>query len=94
MIDIRLKSNDYEIIKLNRKTKSKGFCELKVGDVIHFETEIKKAGRNGNRLYASGFWCKNSITDEKIGDFTHNESERYLSIFELKELDGKSDNNE
>ena len=94
MIDIRLKSNDYDIIKLNRKTKSKGFCELNVGDVIHFETEIKKAGRNGNRFYASGFWCINSITDEKIGDFTHNESERYLSIFELKELDGKSDNNE
>lgn len=87
MIYIRLKSNNYEIVKLNRKTKAKGFCNLRVGDVIHFETEIKKAGRHGNRLYASGFWCINSITNEKIGGFTHNESERYLGIFELKEVE-------
>ena len=84
---IVLKSNDYEIIKLNKKTKAKGFCELKVGDVIHFETEIKRVGRNGNRLYASGFSCINSVTNEKIGGFTHNESERYLEIFELKDLE-------
>lgn len=84
--EIILKSNDYEIIKLNRKTKAKGFCNLQTGDIIHFETKIEKAGRNGNRLYATGFICVNSSTNEKIGGFTHNESERYLDIFELKEL--------
>lgn len=89
MTNIRLKSNNYEIVKLNRKTKAKGFCNLRVGDVIHFETEIKKVGRNGNSLYASGFWCINSITNEKIGGFTHNESERYLGIFELKKLEAE-----
>ena len=85
-MNIILKSSNYKIVKLNRKTRAKGFCDLKVGDIIHFETEIKKAGRNGNNLYASGFWCINSITNEKIGVFTHNESERYLEIFDLKEV--------
>lgn len=85
-MNIILKSSDYEIVKLNRKTRAKGFCELKVGDIIHFETEIKRAGRNNNRLYASGFWCVDSITGKKIACFTHNESERYLEIFDLKEV--------
>lgn len=85
-MNIILKSSNYEIVKLNRKTRAKGFCDLKVGDIIHFETEVKKAGRNGNSLYASGFWCINSITNEKISGFTHNESERYLEIFDLREV--------
>lgn len=88
---IILKSNNYKIIKLNRKTKAKGFCELKVGDIIHFETEIERAGRNGNRLYASGFGCINSITNKRIGGFTHNESTKYLEIFQLKELEQLDD---
>ena len=85
-MNIILKSSNYEIVKLNRKTRAKGFCDLKVGDIIHFETEIKRAGRYNGRLYASGFWCVNSITGKEIGGFTHNESEKYLEIFDLKEV--------
>lgn len=86
MKQIKLQSKKYEIVKLNRKTKARGFCNLKVGDIIYFETEIEEAGRNGNRLYASGFSCINGKTNEYVGGFTHNESPRYLDIFELKEV--------
>lgn len=85
--EIKLKSKNYEITKLNRKTKAKGFCDLKVGDVIYFETVIKRAGRNGNSLYASGFRCINAKKNVYISGFTHNESSLYLSIFELKEVE-------
>lgn len=86
---IKLKSDKYKIIKINRKTKAKGFCNLKIGDIIRFETEIKRAGRNGNSLYASGFSVFNDNTNELIGGFTHNESTLYLSIFELEKLEEK-----
>lgn len=86
-MEIKLKSKNYEIVKLNRKTKAKGFCNLKVGDVIYFETEIKEAGRYNNRLYASGFDCINAKTNEYVGGFTHNNSPYYLDIFELKEIE-------
>lgn len=42
-MNVKLQSKKYEITKLNRKTKAKGFCNLKVGDIIYFETEIKPA---------------------------------------------------
>lgn len=86
---IKLKSHNYEIIKLNRKTKAAGFCNLKVGDIIYFETEIKPIGRNKNcnSLYASGFSCINAKTKEHVGGFTHNTSPHYLDIFELKDLE-------
>lgn len=86
-MEIILQSKKYKIVKFNRKTKAKCFCNLKVGDIIYFETEIKPAGRYNNRLYASGFNCKNAVTNEYIGGFTHNDSPRYLSIFELEEVD-------
>lgn len=86
-MNIKLQSKKYEITKLNRKTKAKGFCNLKVGDIIYFETEIKPAGRYNNKLYASGFDCINATTKEYIGGFTHNTSPYYLDIFELKEVD-------
>ena len=92
MKEIILKSKKYRITKLNRKTKAKGFCDLKVGDVIYFQDEIAPCGRNGDRLYASGFDCVNDKTKEIIGGFTHNESPKYLSIFELEEISG--DNHE
>lgn len=85
--EIKLKSKNYEITKLNRKTKAKGFCDLKVGDVIYFETVIKRAGRNGNRLYASSFSCIDAKKNVCIREFTHNESSLYLSVFELKEVE-------
>lgn len=86
-MNVKLQSKKYEITKLNRKTKAKGFCNLKVGDIIYFETEIKPAGRYNNKLYASGFGCINAITKEYVGGFTHNMSPYYLDIFELKEVD-------
>ena len=91
--EIKLRSKNYEITKLNRKTTAKGFCDLKIGDVIYFETVIKRAGRNGNSLYASSFICINTKTNICIREFTHNESSLYLSIFELKEVENEKNEN-
>ena len=86
MIEIKLSSPKYKIVKLNRKTKAKGFCDLKVGDIIYFQTEIAPTGRNGNHLYAAVIDCLEATTNKYIGSFTYNSSPKYLNIFELEEV--------
>lgn len=43
---IKLKSAVYEVLEIKSKTKAEMFKNLKVGDTIRFDVEIKKAGRN------------------------------------------------
>ena len=81
---IFLKSEILQVRKINKRTKAEMFKELKVGDKITIEIEIKEAGRN-KASYASYL----KITNLKTEEFTYktfNTLPSILSNFELGEV--------
>ena len=54
------------VIKINRKSSSPCFKNLKVGDVIKFSTPISYAGYTRNGTDATYIKCYNSRTKNRI----------------------------
>lgn len=71
------------VIKINRKSSSPCFKDLKVGDVIEFSVPIIKVGRNRG-TYATYILCHNCRTDVE-SELSFNQIEKVLECCELLE---------
>jgi len=80
--NIILKSDNLEIVKILRKTKSEMFENLKVGDTIILSIEVKCAGSNKG-TYASYIKAENLGTGE-CNYKSFNQINGILSCFEFK----------
>jgi len=64
MEDILLRSFILTIVRINRKTKAKMFCNLKVGDSIQCSVKIEAVGRTKSGPYAAYITIENVETGE------------------------------
>lgn len=71
------------VTKINRKSSSPCFKDLKVGDVIEFSVPIIKVGRNRG-TYATYILCHNCRTDVE-SQLSFNQIEKVLECCELLE---------
>lgn len=72
------------VTKINRKSSSPCFKDLKVGDVIEFSVPIERAGRNGGRTYSTYILCHNRRTGKESGA-SFNQIDKLLECCELEE---------
>lgn len=71
------------VTKINRKSSSPCFKDLKVGDVIEFSVPIIRVGRHRG-TYATYILCHNCRTDTK-SKLSFNQIEKVLECCELEE---------
>lgn len=74
------------ITKINRKSSSPCFKDLKVGDVIEFSVPIKRAGSNKGQTYSTYILCHNRRTGQDSGA-SFNQIGQLLECCELVEGD-------
>lgn len=77
-------SGNFKVVGIKKSTKAKMLKNLKVGDVVKFEVELKPAGQNRG---THATYIK--ITDWKSDDFTKksfNELSHVFSILDLEEF--------
>lgn len=72
------------VIKINRKSSSPCFKDLKIGDVIEFSTPIIRVGRSRG-TYATYILCHNCRTDVE-SQLSFNQIEKVLECCELEEI--------
>lgn len=82
-IEIILSSKILTVEKINRKTKAKMFEDLKVGDKIQFEVELKRAG--GNRGTYATYIKATNLENNEITHSSFNQMPRILDAFGFKE---------
>lgn len=70
--------------KINRKSTSPCFKDLKVGDVIEFSIEIKRVGMNSRGTRAAYIRCCNMQTGN-VSVLSFNEIVNVLNCCELEE---------
>lgn len=70
--------------KINRKSSSPCFKDLKVGDVIEFSVPIVRVGRHRG-TYATYILCHNCRTDVE-SQLSFNQIEKVLECCELEEI--------
>lgn len=80
-----LKSNEYIIVNVKKKTTAKFFKDLGVGHGLRFEHSLRSTTGGSNGLYSSDFKVSNVNTGERI-TITGNHLVRRLECFDLKEL--------
>lgn len=73
------------VIKINRKSSSPCFKDLKVGDMIKFSTPISYAGYSRNGTAATYIKCYNSRTKTE-SKLSFNQIHNVLSCCELEEV--------
>ena len=71
------------VTKINRKSSSPCFKDLKVGDVIEFNVPIFRVGRNRG-TYATYILCHNCRTNVE-SQLSFNQIEKVLKCCELEE---------
>lgn len=81
-----LKSSVYEVVEIKKKTKAKLFGDIKVGDLLQFETRIKHVGGASNGIYATYIKTTN-LTQKTSGSKSQTETVKYLDYFELIEVE-------
>lgn len=72
------------ITKINRKSTSPCFKDLKIGDVIEFSVPIVRVGRHRG-TYATYILCHNCRTDVE-SQLSFNQIEKVLECCELEEI--------
>lgn len=72
------------VTKINRKSTSPCFKDLKVGDVIEFSVSIVRVGRHRG-IYATYILCHNCRTDVE-SQLSFNQIEKVLECCELEEI--------
>lgn len=72
--------------KINRKSTSPCFSDLKFGDVIEFSVDIKRVGRNSRGTRAVYIRCCNLQTGN-VSVLSFNEIVNVLNCCELKEIE-------
>lgn len=72
------------VIKINRKSSSPCFKDLKFGDVIEFSVPIVRVGRHRG-TYATYILCHNCRTDVE-SQLSFNQIEKVLECCELEEI--------
>lgn len=72
------------VTKINRKSSSPCFKNLKVGDVIEFSVPIVRVGRHRG-TYATYILCHNCRTDVE-SQLSFNQIEKVLECCELEEI--------
>lgn len=72
------------VAKINRKSSSPCFKDLKIGDVIEFSVPIVKVGRHRG-TYATYILCHNCRTNVE-SQLSFNQIEKILECCELEEL--------
>lgn len=72
------------VTKINRKSSSPCFKDLKVGDVIKFSVPIIRVGRHRG-TYATYILCHNCRTDVE-SQLSFNQIEKVLECCELEEI--------
>lgn len=73
------------VTKINRKSTSPCFKDLKVSDVIEFSVPIVRVGRHRG-TYATYILCHNCRTDVE-SQLSFNQIEKVLECCELEEID-------
>lgn len=73
------------ITRINRKSSSPCFKDLKVGDVIEFNAPISYAGHAAHGTRATYIACKNTRTKAE-SKLSFNQIHRVLECCELKEI--------
>lgn len=81
-MSIILKSDTYQVVGINKKTSVKFFKNLKLGSLIKFEVELKRAGSGNHGTYATYIKATNLNTKETI-DKSFNQMARILDNYEL-----------
>ena len=81
MENIILSSPAITITNIKRKTKAKMFCNLEIGDRIHFSVPLKYAGRNRG-TYATYITITNLETGEQTQS-SFNQLPKVLDAFEF-----------
>lgn len=72
------------VTKINRKSSSPCFKDLKIGDVIEFSAPIKRAGRNRGQTYSTYILCHNRRTGQE-SSASFNQINKILECCELEE---------
>lgn len=72
------------VTKINRKSSSPCFKDLKVGDVIEFSVPILYAGNGSHGSYATYIRCYNRRTNAE-SQLSFNQIEKVLECCELEE---------
>ena len=72
------------VTKINRKSSSPCFKDLKVGDAIKFSVPIKRAGRNRGQTYSTYILCHNCRTGQE-SSASFNQIGQLLECCELEE---------
>lgn len=87
-MNIRLKSGSFEVTKIVKKTKARGFVDLAVGDVIEFSCNfMRTTGAScGNYALGVGVHRRSPTGPQCIAGCSQNELFNRLACFELKEL--------
>ena len=75
------------VTKINRKSSSPCFKDLKVGDVIKFSIPIKNVGKRegGRGSHAAYILCHNCRTNDE-SELSFNQIKKVLECCELEEL--------
>lgn len=73
------------VMKVNRKSKSPGFENLQVGDILEFSIQVCRVGSNRGRTYSPYIKILNTRT-EKFSELSFNQIESVLSCCELKDV--------
>lgn len=75
------------VTKINRKSSSPCFKDLKIGDVIEFSVPIQAVGRSGSYrgTYATYILCHNCRTNVE-SQLSFNQIEKVLECCELDEI--------
>lgn len=84
LMNIVLKSKDYQIIGINKKSTADMFRNLKLGSLVKFEVELKKL--EDKRGYATYITATNLNTKESTSK-SFNQLPKILEAFELVEYD-------
>lgn len=75
-----------KITKINRKSSSPCFRDLKVGDVIEFSISIKRVGRSSRGTHAAYIRCCNMQTGN-VSVLSFNQIVNILNCCEMEELE-------
>lgn len=73
------------VIKINRKSSSPCFKDLKIGDVIEFSVPIKYAGFSGQGTRATYIKCRSRRTNAE-SQLSFNQFHRVVECCELEEI--------
>lgn len=88
-MNINLKSGSFEVTKIVKKTKARGFVDLAVGDVIEFSCNFMRTtgASRGNYALDVGVRRRDELDRSvPIACCSQNELFNRLACFELKEL--------